>query len=202
MQISQNVDWLVCMHVCFHTVCVFQTERPLVYPSTRLLAPLFIICLLSFVLSFLSVACLSSPPGFPNVKWQQRERQRGWRTFLMEGFYILTSIPSLFLHLAQWGRKMRRQTEEKNINKLHINWSAAGLAQTVTQPRPLTHCPKLKASHWLTDKPNHAAGNNMEVPVKRLDFTFSNYNLLVLSALTHNWKLQKKIVSRSVIWQM
>lgn len=133
-----------CLHACvFPRVCVFQTERPLVYPSTRLLAPLFIICLSSFVLSFLSVACLSSPPGFPNVKWQQRGRQRGWRTFLMEGFYILTSLPSLFLHLAQWGRKMRRQTEEKNINKLHINWSAAGLAQTVTQPRPLTHCPRL-----------------------------------------------------------
>lgn len=110
--------------------------RPSSDPSTRLFAPLFIICLSSFFPSFLSVLCLSSPPRFPNVKWQQRGRQRGRRTFLMEGFYILTSLPSLFLHLAHWGEKTRRQTEEKNINKLHTNWSAAGVNPIATPTFP------------------------------------------------------------------
>lgn len=56
----------------------------------------------------LSVACLSSPAGFPNVKCQQR----GFCTFLMESFYIFTSLPSLFLHLVSEERQMR-QMEEK-----------------------------------------------------------------------------------------
>lgn len=153
MQISQNVDWLVRMHVCCVCVCVSNWASS-VYPSILLFAPLFIICLSSFFLSFLSVLCLSSPPGFPNVKWQQRGRQRGWRTFLMEGFYILTSLPSLFLNLVQWGGETGRQTEEKNINKLHINWSAAGIALNVTMNHSHAHLPTIPQVQdiWLDDR--------------------------------------------------
>lgn len=156
MQISQNVDRLVCTPVCFcacEWVCVcwwVSNWAASVYPSIRLFARLFIICLSSCFLSFLSVLCLSSAPGFPNAKWQQRGRQRGWRTFLMEGFYILTSLPSLLLNLVQWGGKTRRQTVEKNINKLHVNWFAAGLAQIVTVNHSHAHLPTIpQVRGWL-----------------------------------------------------
>lgn len=181
-----------CMCVSF---CVCQTERPLVYPSTGLFAPLFIICLSSFFLSSLSVPCLSLPPGFPNVKWQQREKERV--AYIFNGGFLYFNEPSFSLPSFGSVRREDEETDggENNINKLHINWSAAGLDQTFTQPRPLTHCPRFKTWHRNTDKPNHAAGNNMEC----LDFTFSMCNLLVLSVLTQNSKLWKKTVSRSCV---
>lgn len=122
------------LHACAH-VC-FKLSVP------HLSVHLSVCSLIYYLpLSFLSILCLSSSPGFPNVKRQQRGRQRGWRTFLMEGFYILTSLPSLLLNLVQWGGKARRQTEKKNINKLHINWSATGFAQTVTMSHSHAHLP-------------------------------------------------------------
>lgn len=123
MQISQNVDRLVSMHVSLCLcLCVFQTRCP---PS---ICPY--VCLLPYLpLVFLSVFSFRSLPfitaWIPKCKMAAERRERGRRTFLMEGFYILTSLPSLFLNLVQWGGKTRRQTEEKNINKLHVNWSAA-----------------------------------------------------------------------------
>lgn len=80
----------------------------LIHPSSQLFAALFITCL-----SASSPLCLSSLPGFPNVKWQKRQRQTEWFTFLMAGFYILTSLPSLFLNLVQRGEQIKRQMERK-----------------------------------------------------------------------------------------
>lgn len=120
MQISRNVDGLVeCVCLCVYVLNWMTSD----YLTTRLFTPLFIIFLCSLFLHFCPLLCLSSRHGFPNVKWQQRQRQTAWCTFLMGGFYILTSLPFLFLNLVQWGEKMRRQMEEKNINKLHLNWS-------------------------------------------------------------------------------
>lgn len=53
------------------------------------------------------------PPQSPSfiIAWIPKRtmaaerRKRGRRTFLMEGFYILTSLPSLFLNSVQRGRQ-------------------------------------------------------------------------------------------------
>lgn len=114
-------------------------------------------CLLNFfVFSFHSLPYIIS--WIP--KWQHRGRQRGWRTFLMEGFYILTILPSLFLNLVQWGGKSRRQMEEKNINKLHRNW---------------WWCSSICPSGWrhliAEHIHNRAANKNIEASLKSFNVT-------------------------------
>lgn len=93
--------WAACMLVSLSScLSIHKTAHSLIH----YLPPLFL---------FLSVACLSSPTGFLNVKCQQRGRQRGRCTFLMEGFYIFTSLPSLFLHLVHWGEEDETDGGEK-----------------------------------------------------------------------------------------
>lgn len=90
---------------------------PLVYPSTRLLSPLFIICLLS-----LSFRCLPFITGcIPKCKMSaERETERVVYIFNGELLYFHKSsfsLPSLCLvRRGRWDRWRR-----KIINKLQIN---------------------------------------------------------------------------------
>lgn len=139
-KMSTGLSAWVCVSVraC---VCV-SNWAPSTYPSIRLLAPLFIVCLSSFFLSFLFRSLPFITAWIPKCKMAaEREKRRGFRTFLMEGFYISTSLPCLFLNLVQRGEKMRRQMEEKNINKLHkliCCWCKPDRYHKV-QPHPLRH---------------------------------------------------------------
>lgn len=118
-KMSTGFSLCLCASMCV-CVCVSNWASPCLSVHVSALSLIFYYLPLVF-LSCLSLGCLSSAPGFPNVKWQQRGSQRARCTFLMERFYILTSLSSLRLHLARWGRKRKRQTEGRYINKLHIN---------------------------------------------------------------------------------
>lgn len=79
VSISQNVDGLFTLRYLLSlSPCVSATVKlsvALVYASTRLLPPIYISLFVSFYCRCLG--CLSSATGFPNVKWQQSERERG-----------------------------------------------------------------------------------------------------------------------------
>lgn len=157
-KMSTGFSLCLCASMC---VCmrVSNWASPCLSVHASALSLIFYYLPLVF-LSCLSLGCLSSAPGFPNVKWQQRGSQRARCTFLMERFYILTSLPSLRLHLARWGRKRKRQTEGRYINKLHINLIGCWFSSDSQADTPTY----LDVS--LADRLTSTCSSNMGVPAK------------------------------------
>lgn len=106
---KMSTGFSACACVCF-SVCVCVSKR-VSSIHTSVCSLIYYLPLVFSLPLFSPVACLSSAAGFPNVKWQQRGRQRAWRTFLMEGLLYFNEPSSSSSSPARFA-SMRREEEE------------------------------------------------------------------------------------------